>query len=281
MYDKVVSDLNPKQPDLYLAAFTFGNILHAGIDFYAHSNWVELGRTDLIDDGNDKWTLLQPFNLVKGVYIIQGRDENIPQGYNLTLNGKTVTVTNPAGTHPGLISGTVPYEPGSCPNSVSLGHWDSFFGQLPKFLTIPGSNKDKPGMTGYLPGVSLGLAQTKHEWCRLVNLVGKTYGDKGKQMLFNNWIGDNAKAQQTDCPPPLTKNHGVGWFTDDDVLHQLVDKVTNQTSGTYSFTVYNGIIDGSGSGVLVSIIDHSGQYWLCTISPPISLMVIKEDSPSV
>jgi hypothetical protein len=61
------------------------------MDFYAHSNWVELGRNDLIDDGNGKWTLLQPFNLIKGVLI---KASDVPNGYSLTHQGTVVTVTS-------------------------------------------------------------------------------------------------------------------------------------------------------------------------------------------
>jgi hypothetical protein len=51
-YDQDVAHLDP---------FTFGQILHTAMDFYAHTNWIELGRKDIIDDGMDKWTVLQPF----------------------------------------------------------------------------------------------------------------------------------------------------------------------------------------------------------------------------
>src|SRR5918992_2444142 len=57
LYGQVVSSIDDKDR----MAETFGLLLHPVQDFYAHSNWVELERKDLIDTNNGKWTVLQPF----------------------------------------------------------------------------------------------------------------------------------------------------------------------------------------------------------------------------
>ena len=63
-YSRLLTDLNPdpKIQNLDDAPDAFGQILHIAQDFYAHSNWVDLGktnaRTDLIDNGNGMWAVL-------------------------------------------------------------------------------------------------------------------------------------------------------------------------------------------------------------------------------
>ncbi|HYZ95793.1 MAG TPA: hypothetical protein VE524_04195 [Nitrososphaeraceae archaeon] len=77
LYDQLVTNIqnNIDAPE------TFGMLLHPAQDFYAHSNWVELGRNDLIDNGDGKWIVLKPFQEYKGVSIVQVEDENdIPKG---------------------------------------------------------------------------------------------------------------------------------------------------------------------------------------------------------
>lgn len=49
LYDQLVTNIQ----DIHTPE-TFGLLLHPVQDFYAHSNWVELGRKDLIDNGNGK-----------------------------------------------------------------------------------------------------------------------------------------------------------------------------------------------------------------------------------
>ncbi len=103
LYDQLVTNIknNIDAPE------TFGRLLHPVQDFYAHSNWVELGKNDLIDNGDGKWIVLKPFQEYKGVSIVQVEDKNdIPEGYTLSENGKVVNVSSKSGNHPGLISTT-------------------------------------------------------------------------------------------------------------------------------------------------------------------------------
>jgi hypothetical protein len=50
LYDQLVTNIQDVD-----APETFGKLLHPVQDFYAHSNWVELGRNDLIHNSDDKW----------------------------------------------------------------------------------------------------------------------------------------------------------------------------------------------------------------------------------
>ena len=50
LYDQVVSSIDDKDT----MAKTFGLLLHPIQDFYAHSNWIELGRNDLVESNSDR-----------------------------------------------------------------------------------------------------------------------------------------------------------------------------------------------------------------------------------
>ena len=176
LYDKLVTNIqnNNDGPE------TFGKLLHPVQDFYAHSNWVELGRNDLIDNGDGKWIVLKPFQEYKGVSIVQVEDENdIPKGYTLSEKGKVVDVSSQSGNHPGLISAVVGDDP-FCPEAVALDHH-----------ILHKDDSDRPG---YDKARALAKAQTIHEWCRLTNLVEQSHGQAGVQLLFNSWVEDEEKA---------------------------------------------------------------------------------------
>lgn len=175
LYDQLVTNIqNIDGPE------TFGMLLHPVQDFYAHSNWVELGKNDLIDNGDGKWIVLKPFQKYKGVSIVQVKDKNdIPQGYTLSENGKVVDVSSQSGNHPGLISATVG-DNYFCPEDVALDHHSI--------------HKDSSSRPGYDKARALAKAQTIHEWCRLTNLVEQSHGQAGVQLLFNSWVDDKDKA---------------------------------------------------------------------------------------
>ena len=175
LYDQLVANIQNKDgPE------TFGKLLHPVQDFYAHSNWVELGKNDLIDNGDGKWIVLKPFQEYKGVIIVQVKDKNdIPQGYTLSENRKVVDVSSQSGNHPGLISATVG-DDYYCPEDVALDHHSI--------------HKDSSHKPGYDKARALAKAQTINEWCRLTNLVEQSYGQAGVQLLFNSWVDDKDKA---------------------------------------------------------------------------------------
>jgi hypothetical protein len=96
-----------------------------------------------------------------------------------------------------LITGTVPYWFDDCPDNIALGYG----------IVTEGLNKDDPGTDVCIAGrvkrerlhvkaVELAIAQTLHEWCRLVNLVERFQGEEGKQKLFDQWVANRAKAEK-------------------------------------------------------------------------------------
>ena len=184
LYDQVVSSIDDKDT----MAKIFGLLLHPVQDFYTHSNWIELGRKDLVEsNSNSKWPVLQPFQEYKGIIIVQVGDErkgehyDIPSGYTLNRDGKVVYVSTSNGTYLGLVSAASPKSNANCPNGdISLTHREI--------------NKDERSKKDYDKARALAEAQTINEWCRLLNLVELSHGQDGVQLLINNWVDDKHKA---------------------------------------------------------------------------------------
>jgi hypothetical protein len=189
---EAVSALDPSLPgpeaDL-LAIRAFARSLHALQDFYAHTNWIELGGTALVDDSLAAFPTLSPYSPIpsSGFVVIQGpkpkraaltRDEDAAYPASAVV---TVRLNKEARAL-GLISGTVDYEDGDfCPASVAMTHE-----QL---------NKDKSSNLGreqqYEAAKALAILQTEHEWCRLSELTRAAWGDAGTARL-SAWVTPGA-----------------------------------------------------------------------------------------
>ncbi|HEY6080746.1 MAG TPA: hypothetical protein VIW29_18150 [Polyangiaceae bacterium] len=185
---EAVQALNPASsgPEAdVLAVRAFARSLHALQDFYAHTNWIELGGEALIDASLTAFPALTPYATVPstGFILVQGskpkraavtRDEAAPYP-----ESAIVTVKLSKAAHaPGLISGTVDYEPGDfCPAAVAMTHDEL--------------NKDKSSNPGrvaqYEAAKSLAILQTRHEWCRLVALTEASWGEAGTARLAT-WV---------------------------------------------------------------------------------------------
>lgn len=192
---EAVAQLDPAAPlsTEPLAIGAFGRSLHAVQDFYAHTNWIELGGDVLVDDSLSAFPTLSPYSTIAstGFVVVQG---NKPKHAALTRDetaayptSAIVTAKLDKARGPGLISGTVDYEAGDfCPASVAMSHE-----QL---------NKDKSTNVGrsqqYEAAKSLAILQTEHEWCRLRALTRSQWGDAGVARL-DGWVA--AEAVQPAC----------------------------------------------------------------------------------
>jgi len=173
-------DPNAATPETDLAAIqAFARSLHALQDFYAHTNWIELGNDGLVDSSLGVFPSLRPYStLPAGVIVIQGpkpkraaltRDDSAPYPTSAVVEAKLGRTRSL-----GLISGTVDYEPGNfCPASVAMTHEEL--------------NKDKSTNVGrveqYETAKALATLQTEHEWCRLRELTRAKWGDAGVARL--------------------------------------------------------------------------------------------------
>jgi hypothetical protein len=180
---EAVAQLNPSSstPEANLLAIrAFARSLHAVQDFYAHTNWIELGGEVLVDRSLGAFPTLAPYSTVatSGFVVVQGekpkraaltRDDDAPYPANAVVNVKL-----DKSRAPGLISGTVDYEPGDfCPRSVAMSHDEL--------------NKDKTSLADrvkqYEAAKSLAILQTEHEWCRLRQLTRNAWGELGVARL--------------------------------------------------------------------------------------------------
>jgi hypothetical protein len=203
--ENAVGHLDPATPTPDhdgLAMIAFGHALHIAQDFYAHSNWVELGETELVDASLDPFPTLDPYSTVDvDDLVVEGQP---PSGMGLWRNqgapypeNAIVYVQTRKQKLFGLISGTVDYEPGNdCPAQVAMTHEEL--------------NKDHATDAGktaqHEAAVDLATRQTAHEWCRLLTLTREAYGDPGDQRLAL-WVADAGAAYA--CGDPGDLNVGI------------------------------------------------------------------------
>jgi hypothetical protein len=177
------------------AALEFGRWLHTTQDFYAHSNWVELGEGGLVDASFGLWPAWTPYEVLSpsGVGLVQGSS---PKRTSVTRHADApypqdaiVRVKTGPAAHPGVMTGTVDYEPGNyCPPSIAMTHADL--------------NKDFSDTAGreaqFVTAKALAVQQTSHEWCRLVSMTRAAWGDAGVAHLMT-WASD---ASAASCAEP-------------------------------------------------------------------------------
>jgi len=195
----VLDNFNPTNANPFKSTDGFGQLIHTSEDFYAHSNWVEIGRTDLIDNGLKLRKPLQPWSTLRdNVMIAQGKD--LPNGWsaNLPPGSKVPLLTTNSGQiYKGLISGT--FGPADdCYNSIAIAHGSDG----PEHL-----NKDDSSRPGYHAAENLAVRQAQHEWCRLLSLLNDKYGYAGSSVPMGLWVNPNGypHPQASACGPRLRK----------------------------------------------------------------------------
>ena len=194
MFGESVDNTNAKYESLLKlspsqAAWSFGELLHPVQDFYSHSNWVEIGKDRIVENGWGYWpTFLGWKSLMSSddVLVVQG---DLPNGWSMTSDIVPV-ITSPSFQDPkkGLFThGREFYRLGDdCPDE--LQDWNHV--QL---------NKDDPNPDEYagdlgkysgfhIKAKSLAVSQTAHEWCRLLDLVELFQGPSGAKKLFDAWV---------------------------------------------------------------------------------------------
>jgi hypothetical protein len=187
---EAVARLDPSAPtpEADLAAIrAFARSLHALQDFYAHTNWIELGGDVLVDGSLAAFPSLKPYSSIQpGFVVVQGRK---PKHASLSRDEEAaypasavVDVKLGKARAPGLISGTVDYEAGNfCPESIAMTH-----DELNKDKS---SNVDR--VAQYEAAKTLAILQTEHEWCRLRELTRVRWGDAGVARL-DTWVAPEA-----------------------------------------------------------------------------------------
>lgn len=192
----------------------FAGILHPVQDFYAHTNWVEYGRLEVAFPSDvpnhSQFPELTPYEPVGGLRIIDG---DPPNGWTVRTAARgavypdnatiTVKVPGPARPdEPALVSGRVFTDLRThCPNFVGPGERQLDHGDLAKDAP-PASlqtDEDRARSIAHANAVTLAVEQTKHEWCRLRQLVYDPNRFEAIDSLCENWVEDHAAADE-GCP---------------------------------------------------------------------------------
>ena len=167
----------PDQNFVFLAMRNWASILHAAQDFYAHSNWIELGFTDPVRQLFD--VRRGPWREFTGEWEVAREDVRTTQGLAppgfRVLSSSTARVPRLADAlgnrYRVLLSGENSNPTEDCP---SVRESDSNVDDLG--IHHDTLNKDDIGRRGHLDAVRMAKGQSRHEWCRLLHL---TFADVG------------------------------------------------------------------------------------------------------
>lgn len=183
LYHDAIDELDPSNPnaDPWQAADDFGYMTHPTQDFYAHSNWVEAGHTDLVDSGVGFRAVPQGWSQIRPDLIVaQGEMDTLPAGWSVHRD-------------PGSLVPTVTTDTNQTFKALVSGYNDTALSPLNDDCADPITvlhselNKDEDSRTGFAAARGLAVEQTKHEWCRLLNLLQSEKGVGGASLAMELW----------------------------------------------------------------------------------------------
>lgn len=195
----------------------FGRVLHSVQDFYAHSNWVDLGLTNLVDDASGPWHRWEPYSIHGGAVVLEDNGSNpltlfgpasLQREFQDTdgsgvLDTFSVRVDTLNGSLPGVISGYTPSVPPAigrsdvCPANVAIRHGYYVFQPSSPGLTKDGVVADDPVKTALHEAArEIAVRQTRHEFYRLIKLVEAEHGGAAARRLIDAWVRPDADARQ-------------------------------------------------------------------------------------
>lgn len=239
---EALADANPADLDPILAAGNFGHGLHTVEDFYAHSNWVELGQTTLFDDSTGYWLNPTPYSLRDGVMIVQGPSPYGPG--SVSRVGPIVTVNTGTASYPGLITGQYGSSPADAPPEAVISHDEL--------------NKDSPDKPLHAEARALAVEQIRHEFYRLIDLVQQTYGTA--QPLLDAWVKSDAVSQQQVQELLGSKSLSLGSVSSDGTLTLNMGPAASgrgafvdATDGDESFTITHVSGSPTAEGEVVEV----------------------------
>jgi hypothetical protein len=211
--------------DPWEATDAFGYLLHPAQDFYAHSNWIELGfpvtpdnpatpaadvaRSDLVDLSGAQSSLAQPWDapagggIVRSGILLGADDWSIPLGWSIDPDGggrHVPTLIDPEGRTRGrlLVSGEGTFDD-ECDVPFSGTPLRAYNGLEHDVLNKDGREGPK-GPRAYAKAAALATLQTGYEWCRLVREASRSGRDG---LLLATWVRANGNPHPvgTPCAP--------------------------------------------------------------------------------
>lgn len=200
-YEGVVAGI--KDGFIVGAVSQFGKILHTTQDFYAHSNWVDVGQPGLVTDGYPFEFPTAPPGTSFGVApaSVVALEEPLPADWSVSLpaNSRSPVVTTPGGTLVGLITGTYSdnTQGSACPAGASIPHGDLFIDDDDG----PGVylSKDDPDSINHDLAKNAAISQTTEEFCRWARLVLLRYGRDRYEGMLSNFVDDRS-LYEAMCP---------------------------------------------------------------------------------
>jgi hypothetical protein len=209
----------PPEDENTAALDLFAAVLHPMQDFYAHTNWIESGKTTIFDAGLGRLPVIAPYSILGGLVVLDEYGQDDGQGWSVHSADKgveypksvLVTAKKQGTTWPALLSGAFPHAlPAACPKIHGPGVTDISHGYLAKESEL--SHPDYPDM--FSNAEILAAEQTTHEWCRLVSLVFIQHGAAGVKQLCDKWVADSTAANAA-CPSlPEAARCGDFYFND-------------------------------------------------------------------
>lgn len=247
-YRQVVDALRDPRPcDPNRAPRLFGHLLHGIQDFYSHSNWIPtppqgLGiRHRILDSGLGLWPQPDRYSLLfDDVVFVEG---DPPPGFSIRLpsdsNGRVSSavpivldrrIPNSPRRYRGLMTSAAPRNTGdqlcppckeSCdiatPENVCLRHGgtNSSGTSVRNFEGKGRMNLDGEGDGDWFEARHYARLQTRHEWCRLLNLsrdLDPTFVAAGR--LLGTWVKTDSGAitphiPDTPCARGAARRHRV------------------------------------------------------------------------
>ena len=183
------------------SAYELGRLLHPLQDFYSHSNWVEWGRRDLLDDTFGMFPSLKPWSAIRDDLIV-GEGESVPNGWKIPRMIRFLPrVQLPSGSvRRVVVTGAtftrfVDVADDACHDEMTDLHNNV--------------NKDDPGAWHYRDARALAVRQTAFEWCRTLQRARTTFRSAGIGALMGLWVSENASPHPrgTPCAPRRGTSH--------------------------------------------------------------------------
>jgi hypothetical protein len=225
--------LSANQP--WVATDQFGNALHTVMDFYAHSNWVEMGfprqddpataavevtQSDLTDLSGAPssvlvardWAVPRGGGAVRGDILLGNDDWTIPFGWSIDPNGAGSHVPTLKDEHGAVRGRLLVTGEGTGDNECDVNFTGTGI-RAYNGLEHSVLNKDNPtahaGPVLHAKALALATLQTGYEWCRLVRQAAEAGRDG---LLLATWVRahGNPHPAHTPCaaarpgPTPIT-----------------------------------------------------------------------------
>jgi YVTN family beta-propeller protein len=265
----------------------FAHVLHAVQDFYAHSNWVEIMRqggvalepVGLIDSNTEEFPFISGGTTLGGAIIVDGQDNQgwvfRPPAHNQTYPAAVIPhVCKGNDCRPAVVSGRTSgvgaTTPDDCPPQDRLFH-DADLA------------KDEPdGVRLFDDAMTMATLQTRHEWCRFVEMVRHRHAQPGDTSLYAHWVQDvvaarcgaavDLEADAMTIPPtnvPLEPGSSPAY------TFSLRNNGTAEAFGSSWTASFMGSVDSLGAATVVSpagatACDVSGLTVTCRLPQPLA-----------